>query len=311
MAGFQITYRPDSLENVVGNKAAVKAVNGLLDRELDDIPQAILFHGHPGCGKTTLARIFAAEIGCNEGTVFEYNSSNTRGIDTIRKIASDATLAPTFGDVQAFIIDECHQLTKDAQNAALKMLEDVPKNTFFLLCTTNPEKLIKPIRSRCTSITVNPLTSRDIRDLLQSIAEQEGDAEFPTEVFDAIADASDGVPRDAVKMLDMVWEMDDIDEMIEAVKQDIPDESGVKELCRALMEDAKHKKWKDIAELIKGLKEEPESVRRAILGYYNSVMLNTAEPDYRAAQIAECFESNYYDNGRTGLTLSCMQAVVL
>jgi len=207
------------------------------------------------------------------------------------------------------IVHNCHQLTKDAMNAALKMLEDVPEHTFFILATTNPEKLIKPIRSRCTSIGVKPLNRKTTKELIEWVIEEEGEEDFPKEVIDAIVDASDGVPRDAVKLLDQVIDMEDIDEMVDTVFQDIPDESGLKDLCKLLMEKPQNKPWKTITDTVKGMSGNPEDIRRGVLNWLNKVLINGG--DSRIAEIMECFETNYFDSGAPGLTLSCFQASLI
>jgi len=309
MAGFQIKYRPETLDDIVGNTSAVNSIDALLNKKRSKMPQAILLHGERGCGKTTLGRILATELDCQKGSFFEYNSSNTRGIDTMREIQEQSQLTSLFGSVKVYLLDEFHMATLPAQNAALKMLEDCPKNTYFILATTNPEKLIKPIRSRCTSIGVSKLNQKQAERLLKRILHEEGDDEFPDEVLDAIVDTANGVPRDALKLLDQVIDMEDIDEMLEMVKYDIPDELGVKSLCLLLMEKPAHKKWKDVSNGIKNLGGDIESQRRGVLGFFSKVLLNSGEQ--RIAALAECFESNYFDSGNAGFILSCYDAMTI
>ena len=140
MTTLPIKYRPQYFDEVAGNKDAVAQCEAILKRSLATIPRSWLFTGPSGTGKTTLARILRYELDCSDADFHEFNTSNTRGIDTIREITSKARLSPMDGKIQVYLLDECHQLTKDAQNALLKALEDTPKHTFFMLCTTNPEK---------------------------------------------------------------------------------------------------------------------------------------------------------------------------
>ena len=148
-------FRPKSLDAVVGNGGTVAALQKFLKK--GNLPHTILFKGPSGCGKTTLARILAKELGCGVLDLREYNSADFRGIDTIRDISRIMTNAPAAGNCRVFILDEAHQLSKDAQNAALKILEDTPKHVYFFICTTDPQKLIATIRSRCTEMPVDLL----------------------------------------------------------------------------------------------------------------------------------------------------------
>ena len=133
-------HRPKTLARVVGNKSTVEALRSML--EARTLPHTLLFHGPSGTGKTTLARIVKNELGCLPTDFHEHNSSDFRGIDFIRELRSKVNLAAA-GPCRVWIIDECHQLTRDAQNAALKILEDTPSHVYFFLCTTDPQKLIK------------------------------------------------------------------------------------------------------------------------------------------------------------------------
>jgi DNA polymerase-3 subunit gamma/tau len=300
---LHIKYRPKKLEDVAGNKGAVATVKSFLERELIDMPHSWLFSGPSGTGKTTIARIVAHELGCSDIDFIEYNSGSMRGVDSIRDIEQKSKLSPMKGKVKVYLFDEVHNWTAAAQEASLKLLEDAPKNVFFFLATTNPEKLRKAVRTRCTDIAVKALNTKDISALIRRICEEEGIGDMPKEVIQKIASSCDGSPREAVKMLDAVIDIEELDEALEAISAVYTAETEIIDLCRALTQGHS---WNKISPILKNLEGDPENARRAILGYFTKVLLDKG--DLRIAEMMEQFESNYYDTGKAGLVLSCFAA---
>ena len=299
---LHLTHRPNTLEDFIGNASMIGALESVLSRE-GEIPHAFLFTGPSGCGKTTLARIVATRLGCSEYDFKELNAADFRGIDTIREVRKQVSLRPLGGKCRVWILDECHSLSGDAQNALLKLLEDTPKHVYFMLCTTNPQKLIKTIISRCMEFQVGTLPENRIVRMLEGVVEKEGKT-IPKQVLEHIAVICQGHPRRALVALDKVIDLPE-EKMMRAVEQSQEEESQVIDLCRALME---RKKWVEIAKILKGLKDqEPEQVRRAVLGYCNSVLLNKESP--QAYLVMERFMRPLYDTGFPGLTLACYEAL--
>jgi len=299
---LHILYRPQELDEVAGNKGAVATIESLLERDLKDIPHSWLFSGASGCGKTTLARIVADKLGCADIDFYEYNSSSMRGIDSIREIEQKCKLSPMGGKVKVYLLDEVHQLTSAAQDASLKILEDAPKNVFFFLATTNPEKLKKAMRTRCTDIAVKSLNSREIMGLLKEIVEAE-EKEVDIEVIKRISMSCDGSPREAVKMLDMVIDTAEKDLALEVIENTHASEASVIELCRSLV---KGDAWKNVAKILDNLEAEPEQTRRAIGTYLSKVLMGSGEQ--RISEMLEFFEENLYDSGKFGLINRCFAA---
>ncbi len=124
-------HRPKEFKKMVGNVSTVQTLVNMIKR--DTLPHTILFHGPSGCGKTTLARILKNQLDCSDVDFKELNCSDHRGVDTIREITRTMNMAPTGGKVRIWLLDEVHQMTKDAQNAALKIFEDTPNHVYFLL----------------------------------------------------------------------------------------------------------------------------------------------------------------------------------
>ena len=202
-------------------------------------------------------------------------------------------------------VHNCHKLTNEAQNALLKALEDPPNHVYFILCTTNPEKLLKTIKSRCTTFNLEPLGKKTMLRFLNEICDEE-EVEVPQDVLKLIAKNSQGHPRAALVALDKIIDLDE-DDMLEAAEQVAEEESQVIDLCQALI---KRSPWKKVSEILNGLKDkEPESVRWAVLGYCNSVMLNSATPNPNAYLVMDAFRENFYDTKHFGLTLACYEAL--
>ncbi len=308
---FHIDNRPATLDEVIGNdgvKESLKAVFGQ-----DDRPHASLFIGPSGCGKTTLARIVAKMIGCAAEDVQEYNSSNTRGIDSIREIAQNAVYSPMVGKVKVYLLDEVHRMTKDAQNALLKLLEDTPKHVYFLLCTTDPEMLIKAIKTRCMTFEVKSLAGPQLTKLIEQTLEKCGELEsFSKKVIKTIVKIADGCPRQAMILLDQVYNILDEDAAIEALNGAIAStEAASIDLCRILLE-TRTNRWGDVKYILKNLQEEPEKLRYGILGYLDAVLMsdNCKDTD-RIVKLMDCYRESYMYSGKAALHSDCYTASLI
>lgn len=173
---LSLTMRPRSFEDVLGLDDAVNTLRNKLDK--GEVPRGFLIKGPYGCGKTTLAHIIARYI---QGPLFdgepcvqEKNSAYHRKLDEMRTLADSAGSYPMIGTYNVIILDECQQITKDAQQVLLKELE-VPKSpTVWILCTTDPEKVNEGIRSRCFTIEVQAMTTENRNRLIDRAAEKVG-----------------------------------------------------------------------------------------------------------------------------------------
>lgn len=147
-----IELRPKSFSEVLGNEKTVARLQEMIRKSR--LPTAILFYGPKGVGKTTLARIFSAEI---EGDLEEVNASHDTGVDAARGLGNASQYKPLYGKYKVIVLDEAHWLTKQAQNALLKHIEDASSTTIWILCTTEPGKLIDTIKDRCQAFKLSGL----------------------------------------------------------------------------------------------------------------------------------------------------------
>lgn len=299
-----LKYRPRSLDEIIGNDSVVEILGNLLSKKsTQPVPKSILFHGETGCGKTTLARIVASELGTKGADLREIDSADFRGIDTVREIRKQSVYKPLEGPYRVWILDEVHRLTGDAQSALLKALEDTPSHVYYILCTTDPQKLLNTIRGRCAEFQVRPLTEREMRILLRKIVKAEEDS-LSKEVYNQITRDSLGRPRNALQILSQVLSVSE-EKRLEVAERTAEAYSKTIELCRALLSEAP---WKKIANILKGLtNEDPEKVRRAVLGYCQAVLLGNRHST-QAAAIMEEFIEPFYNSGMAGLVLACYSA---
>ena len=200
-----LKYRPNNFESVVGQSAITKTLENAIQN--NQLPQAMLFCGPRGVGKTTCARILAKQInGADESSDFSYNifeldAASNNGVDDIRNLIDQVRIPPQTGNYKVYIIDEVHMLSGQAFNAFLKTLEEPPKYAIFILATTEKHKVIPTILSRCQIYDFKKISSSDIKTHLEFIANKEN-ISFDDESLFLIANKCDGALRDALSIFD-------------------------------------------------------------------------------------------------------------
>jgi replication factor C small subunit len=195
-------YRPQTLDDIVGHGEVVKRMEKFLDTE--DIPH-VVFAGRQGIGKTAIIQAFAKEKygkGNWRNNILELNASDERGIDTIRDKVKNYAVQGTIGDYQYKIVflDEADQLTKDAQTALRRIMEDHADVTRFFLSCNYLSQIIGPIQSRCAPFSLSPLTDDDLYQIGQSVAEEE-DIAIADDTLQLMVNAADGDARKLINSM--------------------------------------------------------------------------------------------------------------
>lgn len=201
-----LKYRPNNFDNVIGQSSITKTLENAIKQ--NQLPQALLFCGPRGVGKTTCARILAKKINDNEEkskdfsfNIFELDAASNNGVDDIRNLIDQVRIPPQTGKYKVYIIDEVHMLSGQAFNAFLKTLEEPPSYAVFILATTEKHKVIPTILSRCQIYDFKKISTDDIKTYLENISVTEK-IKFEEEALYLIAKKSDGALRDALSIFD-------------------------------------------------------------------------------------------------------------
>lgn len=195
-------YRPTTFSDVVGQEQAITLLSAAIKQKA--ISHAYLFCGGRGTGKTTVARIFARDIGCNDEDIIEIDAASNRGIDEIRELREAVRTAPFSSPCKVYIIDEAHMLTKEAANALLKTLEEPPSHVIFILATTDPDKLPQTIVSRCQKVVFKQPDIETLASRILHVTKKEGGPQITLEGAKSIAAHGKGSYRDALGILEQV-----------------------------------------------------------------------------------------------------------
>lgn len=194
-------YRPAKFKDVLGQEHVTSVLAESI--KLGNISHAYLFSGSRGIGKTSIARIFAKEIGTSADDLYEIDAASNTGVDEMRLLTESVYTQPFDSQYKVYILDEVHMLSKHAFNALLKTLEEPPSHVIFILATTEPEKIPETIISRCQTYTFKKPNQKILRDMIEKTAEAEG---FSLEVSaaDLLGLLADGSFRDAQGILQKV-----------------------------------------------------------------------------------------------------------
>ncbi len=214
-------YRSKTFDELVGQQAIVQTLKNAL--ELNKISHAYLFCGPRGTGKTSVARLFAKALNCEEGIghqcnkcenckqinegehpdVIEIDAASNSGVQEVRNLIEKVKYAPIKGRYKVYIIDEVHMMTSSAFNALLKTLEEPPEYVVFILCTTDPYKLLPTIISRCQRFEFKKISDNDLKKLIVRVLTSEN-IKADLETVNLIVELANGGARDSLSMLDQL-----------------------------------------------------------------------------------------------------------
>lgn len=302
MHEYQRKYRPDDFSQVQGQEATIAYLEGKLKKK--QLPHCLLFTGPSGVGKTTIARITACKLDCSIHDLTELNMADFRGIDTVREIRKRMGLSPINGKCRVWILDEIHRLTTDSQNSLLKLLEEPPKHVYFMLATTDPQKLLKTILTRCTEVKLEALSSEAMQALIASVLEQEKQ-ELSEEVIDRIVEVADGSARKALVILEQIADLDSEEEQLAAVQNADCRRQAI-ELARVLIKPKPL--WNEVRAVLSGLEtEDVEGLRHLVLGYARKVLLGGGKLAPRAYLVITSFRDPFYESKAAGLAAACWE----
>lgn len=282
-------YRPTVWKHVLGQDAAVKMLSGMVARRES---HAFLLVGGSGVGKTTLARIAAAELGAAANDIKEYDAASNSGVDAMRAIKEACEYLP-FGDSKArvLIIDECHGLSKQAWDVMLKKTEEPPAHIFWFFCTTNPGKVPATIKTRCTLVTLKEVKEDDLWNLFDYVHDQE-QMDLPDDVAKLVVREANGSPRQLLNNLATCRDVTSKREAAELLRT-VADSDTVRELCQFLAKGGSWQKAMGIYQRLEG--EPPEGVRINVTRYFAKVAVGAKSEGAACAALTvlEAFATPY------------------
>ncbi len=302
------SWRPQSFEDLVGQEPVKKALTNAL--ETGRISHAYLFAGPRGTGKTSTARILAKALNCSKGPtaqpcnacshckeitegtsadVIEIDAASNRGIEEMKKIREQVYFAPVSSRYKVYIIDEVHMVTPDAFNAILKTLEEPPEHVVFILATTEPQKILNTILSRCQRYDFHRVTVDEIAAHLQKVCDGSGIQAEP-EALRLIAIQADGGMRDALSLLDQCSVMETL-----ITPQTVRQVLGLvgRETLRTLIGNLGKKDLSAALENLNALLEqgrEMEQILVELMEYFRALLLFSVDQDYQEIYLTDTAE---------------------
>ena len=306
---FHLKYRPHRWDEVLGHKAALSSIQNALVKKS---ARTFLLTGGSGVGKTTIARLIAKEVGCSPSDIIEIDGATNTGIDDMRAVIERLQYKSLSGNARTVILDESHAISKQSFQSMLKVLEEPPTDVYWVLCTTEPDRIPKNIRTRCLQYDLRPVSIDAILALLETVVKKEK-LSVKDEILELIIEAAEGSPRQALVFLAECAELKDAASARSLLKT-VGESKEAIDLCRMLLSVASGKgvPWNVVAKLIRVVESPPETTRIIVLRYMAAVVLS-GSPDKSgpAADILDAFATPFLDReGNAPLARACLQVWV-
>ena len=312
-----LKYRPKSFSEVIGQDSITKTLENSI--KINQLAQALLFCGPRGVGKTSCARILANMINDNETNtsedfsfnVFELDAASNNSVEDIRKINEQVRIPPQIGSHKVYIIDEVHMLSNSAFNAFLKTLEEPPKHAIFILATTEKNKIIPTVLSRCQIYDFKRITIKDIQLYLSNIAEK-NKLSFQENAMFLIAQKADGSLRDALSIFDRMvnFTNGNLTEIAVAKNLNLLDQQTYSEIGEMIFKNDIHQLLKKYDELIQIGINDLQFIK-GLGNYFRNLMFAKDKKTLTILEVSESAKANYLNNTENISTNYLIDAISL
>jgi DNA polymerase-3 subunit gamma/tau len=288
-------YRPRTFDDIIGHSKEVASLRRALAKRST---HAFLFTGPAGIGKTSLAYLSAREL---NGYITEVKAAVNNGIDDVRALIDEVAYKPLNAKTHVVLMEEVHALTKQAWQALLKEFEDPPAHVYWMLTTTELNKVPAAIKTRCASYILKPIKPETIYDLLKTVCREEG-IKMNDKVLSLCAEFADGSPRQGLANLivcDGIKDVDTAAEMLEGAGST----TQAIDLARALL----GRDWEGVAAVFRKMEEgiDAESVRRVICAYHAKMALIPGRGKGSVRVLATMSQPLPQNSGRSILIALC------
>jgi len=290
--------RPKRLSEMFPTSNSLKHVKELM--ETGKMGRSVFLYGESGCGKTTLARIIARFLNCESKdekpcgvcaqctnadmwSIIETNAADQRGIDDMRSLIDEVAVPPLNSEIKTVILDECHQLSKDAQNVILKVLEECPDHLCMIMCTTEPMKVLPTIRNRCYQIGFDSLAYSQSKEFMEYITKRMLDGGYIDEVrtmMEPTRDTIIGMARGSARQLTVLTYIFQRTGAVSEMHEER--EILMRDFARVILGSCR---WREMVDLIKGVKTDHEAVRIHMVNYFAAIAMRE-----RKTKLQRCHE---------------------